>query len=68
MTVLTHIHARTQRLKQNDAGHEHIYILQNMESPDAPRIKEIESLTQSIHGTQSRHARGDPHLMAFVSI
>ncbi|GAB5592308.1 ATP-dependent DNA helicase II subunit 1 [Umbelopsis nana] len=36
------------RAKQNDAGHEHIYILQNMESPDAPRIKEIESYAQNI--------------------
>jgi hypothetical protein len=32
-----------QRSKQNDAGHDHIYILQSMDSPDAPRIKEVES-------------------------
>ncbi|KAM3587126.1 X-ray repair cross-complementing protein 6 [Umbelopsis sp. WA50703] len=36
------------RLKQNDAGHEHIYLLQNLDSPDAPRIKEIENIAENI--------------------
>ncbi|KAI9282083.1 SPOC like C-terminal domain-containing protein [Umbelopsis sp. AD052] len=43
------------RSKQNDAGHDHIYILQNMDSPDAPRIKEIESLAANISGFEEEY-------------
>lgn len=51
------IRAPIQRSKQNDAGHDHIYILQNMDSPDAPRIKEIESLAASKIPTVWHHEK-----------
>ncbi|KAG2184916.1 hypothetical protein INT43_000829 [Umbelopsis isabellina] len=43
------------RVKQNDAGHEHIYLLQNLDSPDAPRIKEIENIAENLDNFEKEY-------------